>query len=90
MYRQISQGADSMEIAITLNNLANNCRHMEQYNKAEKYYLRALSRYRKISQGSYSVEELQHCVIAVTITPQQETGEEPERYSVKLWIFTSD
>ena len=34
--------------------------------------------------------QLTHCIIVALITPQQETREEPERYSVKLWIFTSD
>ena len=56
VYRQISQGADSVGIANTLYNLANNYSDMEQYNKAEDYYLQALTVYRQISQGADSVD----------------------------------
>ena len=56
VYRQISQGADSEDIADTLNTLAINYQHMEQYNKAEDYYLQALTVYRQISQGADSVD----------------------------------
>ena len=44
-----------LNAAHILNNLANNYSDMKQYNKAEMYYLRALSRFRKLSQCSYNV-----------------------------------
>ena len=56
VYRQISQGADNVDIANTLFNLAINYRRMEQYNKAEDYYLKVLAMYRQISQGADSVD----------------------------------
>ena len=50
VYRQISQGADSVDIADTLYNLGYNYAANEQYKKAEEYYLQAQTVYIQLSQ----------------------------------------
>ena len=48
------EGAAVKQAALLLDSLATNYIYMKQYNKAEDYYLRALTTYRQISLGADS------------------------------------
>ena len=49
IYRKLSPGGDSVDIAKTLNNQGVNYNHMKQYSNADQCYTEALDIYRKFS-----------------------------------------